>query len=220
MRVRFGCFVVDSDTRELLNGTTPVQLSPKALQLLLLVVEHRPRALSKAELYEHLWPTSFVVDANLVNLMAEVRDALGDDPHEPRFIRTVHRFGYAFCATATEEPARGKQASGATASFTLTWRGGKASLADGTYVLGRDAGVFIRVPAESVSRRHLQIRVAGAVATIEDLGSKNGTFLRGERVTGPTTVSDGDTFLAGSVRVKFHLISPTRSTKTIERLKK
>src|SRR5262245_44006549 len=100
MRVRFGSFVLDSDTRELLSGGAPRPLSTKALQLLLLLVEQRPRALSKTELYQHLWPTSFVVDANLVNLMAEVREALGDHPREPRFIRTVHRFGYAFCADA------------------------------------------------------------------------------------------------------------------------
>jgi hypothetical protein len=48
----------------------PVALSPKAPQLLRLLVEQRPRALSKTELYEALWPTSFVVDANLVNLIS------------------------------------------------------------------------------------------------------------------------------------------------------
>jgi DNA-binding winged helix-turn-helix (wHTH) protein len=215
VRVRFESFVVDSDTRELLSGHVPVPVSPKALQLLLLLVEQRPRALSKTELYEALWPTSFVVDANLVNLIAEVRDALGDNPREPRFIRTVHRFGYAFCATANEERDRVALPAGATPSSTLTWRGGKASLADGTYVIGRESGVSIRIPSESVSRRHLQIRVAGDTATIEDLGSKNGTFLRDERVTGPVSLADGETFVAGSVRIRFHVIIPTRSTRTV-----
>jgi DNA-binding winged helix-turn-helix (wHTH) protein len=217
MRARFGSFIVDSDTRELLSGNAAVPLSPKALQLLLLLVEQRPRAVSKAELYERLWPTSFVVDANLVNLMAEIRDALGDNPREPRFIRTVHRFGYAFCANATEEAVQAAPASGAAPSFTLTWRGGKASLADGTYVIGRDSGVPIRIPSESVSRKHLQIQVAGDTATIEDLGSKNGTFVNGERVTGPTPLTDGESFVAGSVRIKFHVITPTRSTRTVSR---
>ena len=206
---------MDSDTRELLSGNATLPLSPKALQLLLLLVQQRPRALSKAELYESLWPASFVVDANLVNLMAEIRAALGDDPHEPRFIRTVHRFGYAFCANATEEPARGSLPAGATPSFTLTWRGGKASLVDGTYVIGRESGVSIRIPSESISRKHLHIRVAGDTATIDDLGSKNGTFLRGERVTGREALTDGDTFVVGSVRVKFHVIIATRSTRTV-----
>jgi DNA-binding winged helix-turn-helix (wHTH) protein len=215
MRVRFGSFVVDSDTRELLSGKAPVPLSPKAFQLLLLLVEQRPRALSKTELYDSLWPNAFVVDANLVNLMAEVRTALGDNPREPRFIRTVHRFGYAFCAKATEEPASEALPSGATPFCTLTWRGGKATLADGTYVIGRESGVSIRIPSDSVSRKHLQIRVADDTATIEDLGSKNGTFLRDERITRPTSLTDGDTFIAGSVRIKFQVIVPTRSTRTV-----
>jgi DNA-binding winged helix-turn-helix (wHTH) protein len=216
MRVRFGAFVMDSSTRELLSGTGPVPLSPKAFQLLLLLVEQRPRALTKTELYDSLWPNAFVVDANLVNLMAEIRNALGDNPREPHFIRTVHRFGYAFCAKATEEPARGSLPAGATPSFTLTWRGGKASLADGTYVIGRESGVPIRIPSESVSRKHLRIRVAGDTATIEDLGSKNGTFVRGERITESKSVTDGETFVAGSVRITFHVIIPTRATRTVD----
>ena len=143
MRVRFNTFAVDSDSRELLNGSQPVPLSPKAFQLLL---------------YEHLWPTSFVVDANLGNLMAEVRDALDDDPRAPRFIRTVHRFGDAFCGTATEDAAGPARAAGAPPSFTLTWRGGKVSLADGTYVVGRESGVAIRIPSR---RRRLTSLTAG-----------------------------------------------------------
>jgi predicted ATPase/DNA-binding winged helix-turn-helix (wHTH) protein len=102
-RFAFGDFVLDLDARELVRAGTPVSLSPKALQLLGLLVERRAKALSKAELQDRLWPGTFVVEKNLTNLVSEIREALGDDPVHPRFIRTVHRFGYAFREAAATE---------------------------------------------------------------------------------------------------------------------
>ena len=96
MPFRFGEFVLDSDTREVHRGREPVHLSPKAFQLLEALVESRPKALSKAALHDRLWPKTFVVEANLANLVGEIRAALGEDPRRPRFVRTVHGFGYAF----------------------------------------------------------------------------------------------------------------------------
>ena len=96
MRVRFGTFVLDPDTRELLRGDAPVPLSPKAFDLLYILVAERPKAISKNDLQERLWPATFVVEKNLANLVSEIRDAIGDDPGNPRFIRTIRRFGYAF----------------------------------------------------------------------------------------------------------------------------
>jgi non-specific serine/threonine protein kinase len=103
-------------TRELLREGTPVPLSPKAFQLLGLLVQSHPTAVSKAELQDRLWPATFVVEKNLTNLVSEIRDALGDDPIRPRFIRTVHRFGYAFREATRHrdsgEPEDAGQASG------------------------------------------------------------------------------------------------------------
>ena len=99
----FGDFVLDLDTHELVRAGTPVSLSPKAFRLLGLLVENHPKALSKAELQDGLWPGTFVVEKNLTNLVSEIREALGDDPVRPRFIRTVHRIGYAFREAASIE---------------------------------------------------------------------------------------------------------------------
>src|SRR4029453_10492347 len=102
----FGDFVLDLDTHELVRAGTPVSLSPKAFRLLGILVENRPKALSKTELQDHLWPGTFVVEKNLTNLVSEIREAPGDDPGHPRLSRTVHRFGYAFReAPATETSA-------------------------------------------------------------------------------------------------------------------
>ena len=99
MQVRYGTFVLDPETRELLRDGHRVSLSPKAFDLLSILVAHRPKAISKSDLQERLWPATFVVEKNLANLVSEIRDAIGDDPSRPRFIRTVHRFGYAFRET-------------------------------------------------------------------------------------------------------------------------
>ncbi len=95
-QIPFGDFVLDLDTRVLRRGGETLKLSPKAFQLLEIIATNRPKAFSKAELQERLWPGTFVVEKNLANLVAEIRDTLGDTPLEQRFIRTVPRFGYAF----------------------------------------------------------------------------------------------------------------------------
>ena len=96
MRVVFDEFALDTDTRQLTRGDEALRLSPKAFRLLELLIAARPRALAKQELMERLWPDTFVVEANLSNLVGELRAALGDASQRPRFIRTLQRFGYAF----------------------------------------------------------------------------------------------------------------------------
>ena len=73
MQVRFGTFVLDPDTRELLNAGQPVPLSPKAFELLSILVADRPKAISKSDLQERLWPATFVVENNIANLVSEIR---------------------------------------------------------------------------------------------------------------------------------------------------
>src|SRR5205823_3665029 len=93
---RFGDFLYDSGSRLLTCGGETRHLSPKAHQLLRLLLEARPRALSREELYDALWPATFVCETNLAGIVNEIRRALGDAPRAAQFIRTVHGFGYAF----------------------------------------------------------------------------------------------------------------------------
>ena len=65
-----------------------------------MLLQDRPKVLSKAVLQNRLWPDTFVAEANLSNLVAEIREALRDHAHAPTFIRTAHGFGYAFCGEA------------------------------------------------------------------------------------------------------------------------
>ena len=115
MQVSFGEFVLDLDSRELRRGVEPVRLSPKAFQLLEILVANRPKALSKADLQDRLWPDTFVVEKNLANLVSEIRQALGDSPSALGFIRTVPRYGYAFHVTnpGDQDPRLERQPSSA-----------------------------------------------------------------------------------------------------------
>ena len=210
--VTFGDFVLDPNARELRRRGTPVPLSPKAYQLLDVLVASRPKALSKSALQEHLWPDTFVVEKNVVNLIAEIRDALGDDAVHPRFIRTVHRFGYAFRDPAEPSAPQEKRPAGSVPRFRVAWPGGRAGLGDGEHVLGRDPDLELFLDAPDVSRRHARITITGSVATIEDLDSRNGTFVGDRRVESATGLADGDSIRVGSVRLTFTAIRSRGST--------
>jgi FHA domain len=185
---------------------------PKVFELLDALIHERPRAGSKTDLHKRLWPDTFVSDANLTNLVAELRDALGDDAKSPRVIRTVQRFGYAFEAEATSEP---EPAPGADSDsiYRLVWGSREVTLREGSNVIGRDRDAVLWIDVYSVSRQHARITVAGEDATLEDLGSKNGTFLDGRPVQGATAVKDGDVIRIGTVTMTLRRFDPV-STRT------
>jgi DNA-binding winged helix-turn-helix (wHTH) protein len=203
MRVRFGDWVFDSDARELARAGEAAHLSPKAIDFLALLLAHRPRAVAKAEIMEKLWPDTFVSDASLSSLAAEVRSVLGDDSRSPRYLRTVYGFGYAFCGAA-ETPAYHAVAGAAGLPHCrLRWGKREIPLAQGENVLGRTDDAVVWIESSSVSRRHARIVVAEGHATLEDLGSKNGTFLGTERLTTPRELRDGDQVRLGAVLMTF-----------------
>jgi len=213
MRLRFGDFVLDRASRELLKGGRPVHLSPKSFKLLEELIAARPRALSKSDLQARLWPGVFVAEVNVANLVGEIRGALGDDAREPRVVRTVHRFGYAFCAEAREEASK-PPGPRDEPRYQLVWRGGRTVLTADEYVLGRSPELEVCLDSPSVSRQHARIRVSAEGATLEDLGSKNGTYLRGRKLDGAAALGDGDELRLGTVRLKFRKLSPGGSTET------
>lgn len=194
MRLQFAECILDRDTRELLRAGRVVPMPPKLFQLLETLIEARPRALSKTELHQALWPDTFVSDANLANLIADLREALGDDARDARIIRTVQRFGYAFQAEADPVSPSGASPS----AFRLVWGDREISLSEGENILGRDRSAIAWIDVYSVSRQHAKIVISGDAATLEDLGSKNGTFARGAPVLRPTALVDGDEIRIGT----------------------
>ena len=210
MRFTFAQFELDVDRRALLEAGTPVHLSPKAFALLQTLVTETPRALSKQELTDKLWPDTFVEEGSLTSLVRELRASLGDQRKEPKFVRTVHGYGYAFCCAVG-------QAEGAKRAATLTFNGEEIPIYEGVNVLGRDPSAGVLIDHETVSRRHATLTVEPTSAVLEDLSSKNGTFLGETRLTGSALLEDGATFVLGDARVVFRRAGTVRSTVTISR---
>ncbi len=213
MGIRFGECMFDSGTRELSRKGKVVAISPKAFHLLEILLERRPNAVSKEDLHSLLWPGVFVAEGNLARLMTEIRDAIGDDAHEPRLVRTVQRFGYAFSGDADVARAAAGAAPRETV-FKLIWGDREIALAEGENVLGRDEDSVAWIDVHSVSRHHARIVIRGRKVTIEDLGSKNGTFHRGKKVMKPVALGDGDEIRIGTVPLTFRRFAPGVSTKT------
>jgi DNA-binding winged helix-turn-helix (wHTH) protein len=205
LKVRFGEFLLDTDSRQLFRDGVEVRLQPKTFELLDLLVRTRPKALSKQHIRGQLWPDTVVGDASLTVAVAELRAALGDDAKEPRFVRTVYAFGYAFAGEAEAEGPQAEPSATAGAAPRVFWEKRIIPLVEGENVLGRDEGVTVRIDAPGVSRRHACIRVEGERATIEDLGSQNGTYVGDgtPAISGPTALPDDSRFRLGRVLLVF-----------------
>jgi hypothetical protein len=207
MRIRFGECTFDSVRREIRRGAEEVHLSPKGFELLCVLAASRPRAMAKEQLFERLWPGVFVSEASLAGLVAEIRRAIGEDAREPRFLRTVHGFGYALsdggAAPADED-----------AVFRLIWGARELPLSVGENVLGRDPDAAVRIDDATVSRHHARIVIDGRFATLQDLGSKNGTWLRGSRIGGSEPLCDGDAIQVGPAAMVFRCFPAGGSTAT------
>ena len=212
MKIRIGECLFDPESRQLLRHGQPQHLSPKAFQLLNCLLEHRPKALSKPELHQHIWPDVFVSDDSLAKLVAEIRGAIADNAREARFLRTVYGYGYAFTdKVQVLEPVATRVIG---VKRWVSWEGGDAQLIEGDNIIGRDPDVDIVLDAPRVSRRHARIQVAGSDASLEDLGSKNATFLRGVRISERARLEQGDEIRIGPFVLTYRVSRPPSSTET------
>ena len=169
--------------------------------------------MSRADLHDRLWPATFVAETSLRRVIAEIRAALHDDERRPRFIRTVRGFGYAFCGDAEEEGTDRRTAEG-MAACRLEWSKREIPLREGENLLGRTDDAVAWIDSPSTSRRHARIVVSSGTATIEDLGSKNGTFVSGRRINRPTLLEGGDQIELGSVLMTYRVFRAAGSTET------
>ena len=210
---RFGRFVLDYDTRQILAEGGEIHLSPKAFELLTILLANRPRAVSKTELQERLWPSTFVEETNLAGLVAEIRRALDDSATEPVFVRTVYRFGYRFVGEAVETSVA-QPAPPPGSRPSLLYEGRHIVLMDGVNVIGRAPDATIQCEVTGVSRHHARIVVSDGEATLEDLESKNGTYLQDTRITS-ARLSDGDEIRLGRARLTYRIGPPPGATETL-----
>ena len=147
---------------------------------------------------------------------------IADSAQAPRYIRTVHRVGYAFCAEAPGTPATAPAGTGSR--YWLAWNDRTLVLSAGENLIGRNPESGVWVDAAGVSRRHARVRLDAetGAAAIEDLGSTNGTFVNETRVESPMPLRDGDLVHLGSVPLTFRAWLPerSRSTERIRRTKR
>jgi DNA-binding winged helix-turn-helix (wHTH) protein len=208
MHVMVGRFELDTSRRLLLDAGTQVHLSPKAFRLLEVLAGNSPRALSKEELHDAVWPKTFVEESNLAGLVTELRSALGDGARNPRFVRTVHGFGYGLCCDVQPLAPRARAAA-------VLFQGEELPLFDGDNVLGRDPAADVTIDDPTVSRRHAVITIAGDGAILQDLSSKNGTTLDGVKLEGSAPLLEGQTIILGDARLVFRRAPGPGSTLTL-----
>ena len=223
--VVFGEFTLDPSRRQLLRGSQPLHLSPKAFELIAMLIEHGPAAVSKSAIHQRLWPDSFVSDGSVAVLIAEIRHALGDSARRSVFVRTIHRFGYAFAACADSVD----RAAGADSGTTMDWltsSDARVPIKCGEHVVGRGPSATLRIgldPAAAlrgdpvgISRRHAMIVVADDLPMLYDLASKNGTFVDGVRVTAPVRLADGSQIRLGSFCLQYRRLTEASATQSLD----
>ena len=210
MSVRFGAFAFHADRRQVLRDGTAVHLTPKAFDLLGLLIERAPAVVSKAEIHERLWPDMFISEATLAGLVKELRRALSDD-RAGALIRTAHRVGFAFTGS-TDDQAPTSIAPAVTHWLVLGTQ--RIELRHGVNVIGRDPDAAVWLDVPGVSRRHAQIVLENAAATLEDLGSKNGTLLGDRPVRGRVELHNAHRIQVASELLVYHVSGRGVSTAT------
>lgn len=210
MRALFGDFVLDTDARELRRGGRPVEISPQALELLALLIAHRPAAVAQSELKDALWPDSHVGYTSLARVVSEARRAVGEAAESASLLRTVPRFGYAFAGTAVVE--RGGEPAGTR--FLLVGDDGDFVLPAGEVLIGRGPECGVRLVSADVSRVHARLRVRESGVLLDDRDSKNGTWVNGARITKPVALEEGDEVVVGDRRLLLRSSSTMASTRT------
>ena len=217
MRYIFGDCLFDADRRELTCSGAIARTGPKALALLELLLETRPRALTKSEIHEKLWPGTFVSDATLTSLVAELRAAIGDDARTPTLVRTIHGYGYSFCGQVVPELLPFNDHSDSGHSYRVIVGDREIALPAGEHILGRSNEAAIFIDSVGVSRHHARISITATGARLEDLGSKNGTKLNGHPVQQPMALADGAVIVLGTTALKFRILDTLHSTETVTR---
>jgi DNA-binding winged helix-turn-helix (wHTH) protein len=215
VRVRFADNAFDTEARRVFRSGQEVHLSPKAFDTLTLLVERRGRVVSKKELLDLIWPNVFVSEASLARVVTELRQVLGDDPRSPAIIRTVHGYGYEFKAEVTEEESkRSENVTASTVTCVLISHDRVFPLRDGEHIAGREPALSIWLDSPKVTWRHARLAVLGQRTTIEDLASKNGTYVNGVRIMQPTILQAGDEVRIGPFLLVLRLAGAPSRTET------
>jgi len=209
-----GDWVVEPTLDRISRDGREVRLRPRAMDVLIVLALAGGRLVSKQDLIDDVWRTEYVSDHALTQVIAELRAALGDDARNPSFIENIPRRGYRLVAPVMPVAESSVSSRGATMPFKLVTEGGNQPLPQGSTVIGRTEEADICIDKTEVSRCHAMITVQGTTAIIEDLGSKNGTFVNGHQVAGPTPLTNGDEIWIGRSVARMRFLIEGEPTTT------
>lgn len=213
---RLGEWEVYPTLNQVVKGELLRQVEPRAMDLLAFLASRAGQVLRRPEILDQVWGRQFVSESTLNRAISVLRRALDDDPHAPRFIGTVNRRGYRLMrAPVPLHPSVSAPGPTRSACFLLVGQR-EVCLPPGETIIGRGHDVGVRLDALKASRRHVRIVVEGTSATIEDLGSTNGTWVAGQRLVDRQALADGDDIMIGDIVVTFRLdLSVLSTQKTI-----
>ena len=212
--VRFGEFELDRSGGDLRRLGHRIMLQDQPLIVLDMLIARAGTIVTRQELCQRLWPEAFVdFDNGLNNAVSRLRTALEDSATTPRFVETVGRRGYRFIAAL--EVVHQRQEPSPVRAW-LVGDSGRIDLHAGQNVLGRRGPGVLELASSTVSRRHARITIdeSSGKASIEDLGSKNGTFVGEHRITRAVTLVDGECVRIGSLTLRFTLVRASEDTRT------
>ncbi len=211
---RIGELVLDVDAHLLSRAGALLPLPPKTFELLHELVRRAPGVVRRQELMDTVWPQEIVNDEALTQRVMLLRRALGDDPKDPTYIASVPQWGYRLVAEVRSEQSAAAPAGEVASQFVVTQGDRLIPLPDGETVIGREPEAGVSIDSLHISRRHARIVVSAGRAMLEDLGSKNGTYLNGRRITTPAELTEGDEIGVGHDVLAFRLRDRMGTTLT------
>lgn len=194
-----GDWLVQPSQCRLARGDTIVSIRPKLMDVLAFLARRAGHVVSKQEIIDAVWSKEFIAEGTLAQAVFELRAAIGDRRKGSRYIETIPKRGYRLVAPVSPVAAEPL----AVPAYVLVIGDREVELKAGATIIGRAPDATLRLDIFEVSRHHARIVVHPGGATIEDLRSKNGTFLCRERLTAQAELHDGDEIRVGPVLLVF-----------------
>ena len=216
---RLGDWLVEPELNRVSRGGSSYQLALKVMDVLVFLAEHAGTTVPKHRIIDALWRTEFITENTLSQAIADLRRVFGDNARAPRYIETITKRGYRLIADVEilDDGAPIEPSTGLPCALVVDRH--EIKLVAGDNLIGRATDAVVLLDSEEVSRHHAVVRVSMDSATLEDLGSKNGTYHWGSRITGSTPLEDGDEITIGPVVLTFRVLSPlatTRSARSVD----
>ena len=210
---RLGDWLVQPSQCRVSRDERTVHLRPKVMDVLMCLAGKAGKVVSKQALIDTVWAREFIADTALSRAVFELRRALGDGGAQPHYVETIAKRGYRLVAPV-ESIGETEDDCGALSGFVVLLGDHEIRLREGANVIGRAPEARVRLDSSAVSRSHARVVVREKRAVLEDLGSKNGTEVDGQRVTSPLELVDRAVIRIGTVALVFRVLEPDGSTRT------